>query len=64
MSIDRKQTGWSDLSFDVQLRLREEYSRDPVCLVGTCAMDKKIEHFSAWLAERDVIFTIEDLSQR
>ncbi len=61
MRIEQQTTRWSDLSEVTQIDLREEYSRDPACLFDICSMDKKIESFSRWLAERDVIFTIDDL---
>lgn len=64
MRTEQQTTRWSDLSEETQIELREEYSRDPACLSGTCSMDKKIESFSRWLAERDVIFTIDDLPTR
>lgn len=54
-------TPWAELSEDRQLRLREDYARDPACLTGTCSLEAKTTHFAAWLAARGVVFTVADL---
>lgn len=52
---------WPELSEDEQIRLREDYAKDPFCLTGTCSLEAKTEHFTRWLAERAVDFRAEDL---
>lgn len=55
---------WNSLPPDEQLRLREDYGRDPDCQTGTCSLDDKIARFSDWLAARGVAFGAEDLGRR
>jgi len=52
---------WHDLPPDEQIKLREAYAADPFCLTGTCSLEAKTAHFTAWLAERGVEFTQADL---
>ena len=47
---------WADLSHEEQLALREEYGRYLDTLPPTCDMDRKLERFRIWLAERGVRF--------
>jgi len=47
---------WADLGPDEQLALREAYGRYLDTLPPTCDMDRKLERFRAWLAERGVRF--------
>ncbi|MEC3863206.1 hypothetical protein VK792_18085 [Mesobacterium sp. TK19101] len=54
-------TRWPDLDEDRKLALRAAYSADPTCLTGTCSLEAKTAHFTAWLAERGVDFRAEDL---
>jgi hypothetical protein len=55
---------WSDLSADEQLALREAYGNGPDCLTGTCLLDRKVAHFSDWLARRQVHFGPEHMPGR
>jgi len=52
---------WSSLSADEQLALRiayqDELDRNPL----TCSLDEKTARFTAWLAERRVSFSPDDL---
>lgn len=57
-------TEWNSLSPEQQLRLREDYGRDPACQTGTCSLDDKIARFSAWLAARGVAFDAGNLPRR
>ncbi|MBK1634129.1 hypothetical protein [Rhodovulum adriaticum] len=52
---------WASLDPAEQTRLREAYAADPFCLTGTCSLEAKTAHFTAWLVERGVAFTPEDL---
>lgn len=54
-------TPWSALDAAEQARLREAYAADPFCLTGTCSLEAKTAHFTAWLAERGVAFSAADL---
>ena len=45
---------WQALNADEQLRLREAYGRYLDTLPPTCSLEKKIERFRAWLAERGI----------
>jgi hypothetical protein len=52
---------WSARTAKEQLSLRDAYGNDPACLTGTCSLDAKTAHFAAWLADRGVAFSAEDL---
>ncbi len=64
MSADHPMRRWPDLPASEQLALREAYGRDPACLTGQCAMDRKIADFAQWLAARGVDFRPQDLVRR
>ncbi|TCP58517.1 hypothetical protein EV663_12318 [Rhodovulum bhavnagarense] len=55
---------WASLTPDEQLCLREAYAADPFCLTGTCSLEAKTAHFTAWLAKRGVTFSEKDLHPR
>ncbi|KGB81901.1 MAG: hypothetical protein CL814_17605 [Confluentimicrobium sp.] len=57
-------TPWHHLDTDQQLRLREDYNRDPDCLTGTCSLEAKTAHFTEWLAARGISFSERDLHPR
>ncbi|TCP44152.1 hypothetical protein [Rhodovulum marinum] len=54
-------TPWARLSPAGRLRLRETHAADPACLAGTCSLEAKTRHFTAWLADRGVAFSADDL---
>ncbi|MCO8145164.1 hypothetical protein NHN26_07985 [Rhodovulum tesquicola] len=54
-------TPWSALDPAQQMGLRTTYAADPVCLTGTCSLEAKTRHFAAWLAERGIAFSADDL---
>jgi hypothetical protein len=57
-------TPWSDLTPEQQLQLRMDYQAHLDSLPPTCSLDDKVAAFAAWLASRDVAFSIEDVSPR
>ena len=57
-------TPWSDLSSNEQLKLRLDYQAHLDSLPPTCSLDDKVTAFAKWLAERDVSFSIRDVSTR
>ncbi|MHC0053688.1 hypothetical protein [Actibacterium sp. D379-3] len=57
-------TPWHELDPDTQLKLREDYARDPSCLTGTCSLEAKTAQFTDWLAAHGVSFSAEDLHPR
>ncbi len=57
-------TPWSDLAADEQLKLRVDYQAHLDSLPPTCSLDDKVTAFAKWLAERDIAFSIEDISPK
>lgn len=57
-------TPWSDLTSDEQLQLRLAYQAHLDSLPPSCSLDDKVSAFAAWLAARDVAFSIEDVSPK
>ncbi|HBZ45147.1 MAG TPA: hypothetical protein DEO85_14070 [Maritimibacter sp.] len=55
---------WSELTPDEQLRIREEYQRVLDREPRTCDMDEKVARFTEWLAERDIIFSADEISRK
>lgn len=55
---------WNDLTADEQLRLRLDYQAHLDSLPPTCSLDDKVTAFAKWLAERDVHFSIDDVSRK
>lgn len=55
---------WADLTAQEQLQLRLDYQAHLDSLPPTCSLDDKVTAFARWLAERDVSFSIEDISPR
>lgn len=55
---------WQDLSEDEQLALRLEYQDHLDQAPRSCDLQEKISRFSAWLAERQVLFAKDDLTRR
>lgn len=55
---------WNDLSADEQLQLRLAYQAYLDQLPPTCNLDDKVAAFAGWLADRDVSFSLQDVSRR
>jgi hypothetical protein len=55
---------WNELSDDEQLQLRLDYQAHLDSLPPTCSLDDKVTAFAKWLAERDVAFSLQDVSRR
>jgi len=55
---------WHDLTSDEQLKLRLDYQAHLDSLPPTCSLDDKVTAFAKWLAERDVAFSMKDLSRK
>ncbi|GKY89295.1 hypothetical protein [Sinisalibacter aestuarii] len=55
---------WAELTTDEQLQLRLDYQAHLDSLPPTCSLDDKVTAFANWLAERDVGFSLEDVSRR
>jgi len=55
---------WKDLGAEEQLQLRLDYQAHLDQLPPTCSLDDKVSAFARWLAERDVSFSLEDVSRR
>lgn len=55
---------WGDLTAEEQLQLRLDYQAHLDSLPPSCSLDDKVTAFAKWLAERDVGFSLEDVSRR
>ena len=55
---------WTELTADEQLQLRLDYQAHLDSLPPTCSLDDKVTAFAKWLAERDVRFSLDDLSRK
>lgn len=52
---------WNGLDADEQTALRSAYQTELDAQPLTCSLDQKMARFAAWLAERGVSFTWDDL---
>lgn len=57
-------TPWAALDDDKRLELRRDYQAEIDRQPLTCSLDEKMARFTAWLAERGVSFTMDDLKRR
>lgn len=55
---------WADLTADEQLKLRMDYQAHLDSLPPTCSLDNKVSAFAEWLADRNVSFSMEDVSPK
>ncbi|MCB1355997.1 MAG: hypothetical protein KDK53_05695 [Maritimibacter sp.] len=55
---------WAELTAAEQLALREAYQAHLDTLPPTCSMDDKVTAFANWLADRDVAFSLKDVSRK
>lgn len=61
MSFGKSLKSWSALTPQEQLALRQDYQAEIDKQPLTCSIDEKVARFTAWLAERGVAFSTEDL---
>ena len=65
MSADKADlTPWAELDSEARLTLQRDYQTELDKQPLTCSLDEKMARFTAWLAERGVSFTMEDLKRR
>ena len=57
-------TPWADLDAEARLALQRDYQTELDTQPLTCSLDEKMARFTAWLAERGVSFSMEDLRRR
>lgn len=55
---------WAELSLDERLALQRDYQAELDTQPLTCSLDEKMARFTAWLADRGVSFTMDDLRRR
>jgi hypothetical protein len=55
---------WAALTADEQLAFQTAYQSDLDRQPKTCSLDEKVNRFAAWLADRGVSFSADDLSRK
>lgn len=55
---------WRDVPSDEQTRLRIDYQVELDTHPLTCSLDEKMNRFTAWLEQRGISFTMDDLRRK